>query len=567
MKSAQPHARGKARAAASARTRPSRERASRAPMEPAEFAPRAAQAPSPTLHWTYIAACAIAALWTLGLFVATAPLHRSGFALLLTALLSIGPTALLLSLAYLVRQGDRLAEASSGPDDQGVAMLGPALRAAAGAGHAADAVQSGLTEAAAAANGARGDLDSLRRDLSEAGGPAPLVADLVGAGRSSLARRLKTEGRDMAARSEALDAQLAQAAEVIDLHVRRTADAAAAAAARFAEADKSLQASTARLRPAAEEAGAALRKAGRQVERQAEQLEAAGPAAAAKVEASGRLMGQGEGLLSSLEARRAARQEFIALIRAQAEALQALVGRAAEAARDIAARAVAAGQSLGEAAMAKSRAPGPSPAPAIDGPPADAPALEVSFPAPADPSQGLRLARPAQPADAEVRGAAPVLTARGIGGQIIFDGTLVLIDRTQSTSFVMHGAGGQRSIRLGEVVKVRFTPPRRGAHGYLQFVLSRGHEGRGGPADVNSILFDASQQASFKQMADVLQRAVRHLRRHPDATDPRAPGELAYLMDLRGRGLIDAREFADATARLETQKPGRPAWFRRKSPS
>jgi hypothetical protein len=182
---------------------------------------------------------------------------------------------------------------------------------------------------------------------------------------------------------------------------------------------------------------------------------------------------------------------------------------------------------------------------------AEAPPMAQAAPQPAE----LAPAKPELPARQAVRQSPqasdyPLVTARGVGGRVGFDGARVLVDRTQSASFVLHGAGG-------------LVPARRGTHGYLQFILSHGRAGRGGPADVNSILFAAAEQPQFQDLAKALQRAMRDLHRRPAVSDPGSPGEMAHLMNLRGRGLIDAEEFAAASARLEASKGRRRGWARR----
>ena len=549
MKGVRPPSRAKVPHAAPSGSRGPRKSAAAHTLPDDAAQPRRAE-PEPVLaaRSIYGVAAAAAALWALGLVVATGPLPKSWHVLTLLALLMLGPAALLFGLAYLVRQCDRLAAASLGSDDQGMSLLGPALRAASEAGRAAGGVQGELAAAAAAAERARSDLETLRPTLASERGEG--ASGYCGEGASSLAGRLSSERSDLAALSHDLDAQLAEAAQVIELHLERVAGTAAAAAVKFDEADQAIAGRTLRLVPAVEQAAAAVRAAGVQAGRQADGVQAAAGEIAAQAAALAEALPEHrERLLFRAEQLRAERDWLLGAVRAKLGALQAFVGR-------IGAAATEAGAQILQVAGALR---GPTERVAVPVQPAD---VEPAAPiAEAQPMAVAKVSRPARRKKAEAP--APVLTARGIGGQVIFDGARVLIDRTQSESFVIHGSGGQRTIQLREVVKIRIVPPRRGSYGYLQFVLGRGREGRGGPADVNSILFDTSQQASFQRMADVLTRAARHLRRRPEATDPYAPGEMAHLLELRGRGLIDSKEFAEASARLGPPKRRRTSWLKR----
>ena len=508
----------------------------------------------------YIAAVVVAALWAIIVGAVATPLEASGHALAILLLLAFGPAALVFGLAYMIRQGHKLAAASRGPDDQGVAMFGPALRAAASAGEATHVMGYEMAAAVAAADRAQDDLSALRRALAGEHEAIQAISAFLD-DSLGLAGRIGAERRGLERLSRTLDAQLKDAAELIDQALRRVVSLSREAGARFLEADRAVQEGAERLAPAAARAADILRTAGEQTGRSAADLESAavrGATAPAKA-----LHQRGAQLHAAARDLRAAREEHFTEAGAQGIRLHALSDRIRLTAADIvegARHAADALRRLGQPPRSEQVALPATPPP----PPSQPPSVAAGPRALAAEVRSDRAHRNAVVRGTEAESSDAVIVARGLGGRILFDGHRVLIDRTQSASFVLHGAGGQRSIQLAEVTKIRLVPPRRGAHGYLQFLLSRGIAGRGGPADVNSILFNAGEQPQFEELANALRRAMRHLRRGPLVSDPRAPGEMAHLMDLRGRGLIDAQEFAQAGARVPAAKRGRSFWKRRK---
>jgi hypothetical protein len=506
----------------------------------------------------YIAAVVVAALWAILVGAVATPLEAGGHAVTILLLLAFGPTALVFGLAYVVRQGHKLAAASRGPDDQGVAMFGPALRAAASAGQATHVMGYEMAATVAAADRAQDDLFALRQALAGEHEAIQAISAFLDDSRT-LAGRIGAERRGLEKLSRTLDAQLKDAAELIDQALRRVVGRSREAGARFLEADRAVHEGAERLAPAAARAADVLRMAGEQAGRSAAELESA--AVREGTDPAEALHQPGAQLHASARDLRAAREEHLTEAGAQGIRLHALSDRIRFTAADIVEGVLMVGDALRRLGQ-------PPPAAALpttpDLPQSLAPSAAAGAGTPTPKFQQDWAHRNAVVRAPEAESSDAVIVARGLGGRILFDGHRILIDRTQSASFVLHGSGGQRSIQLVEVTKIRLVPPRRGAHGYLQFLLSRGIAGRGGPADVNSILFNAGEQPQFEALANALRRAMRHLRRGPLVSDPRAPGEMAHLMDLRGRGLIDAQEFAEASARLPAAKRGLSFWKRRK---
>jgi len=484
----------------------------------------------------YAAALAITTAWTLALWFLAEPLEKTALVVGVLLLLALGPAALAFGVAYFVRLGDKMA-VESRPAADPHAPVWPALRAVAVASQATNVVRAEFTAAAAAVDLARADLSALREALSgehEAIGAASAtlaqnaLADHFGAGR-----------RDLGVLSRALDAQLAAAAELIGARVSQVEAASRQAAAQFADADSAM-------RSGAETLASAL-----------------GPAAVAARETASAMLDPAPNrapqlreevqprLLALSRSVRSEREGFVAAAAAHAAKLQDHVRQLGRSVLNMSHGAQSAG-----AALQDPRTPRAATA---EAPPMAQAAPQLAELAPAKPELPARQAVRQSPQASDY----PLVTARGVGGRVGFDGARVLVDRTQSASFVLHGAGGQRSIQLAEIVKIRLVPARRGTHGYLQFILSHGRAGRGGPADVNSILFAAAEQPQFQDLAKALQRAMRDLHRRPAVSDPGSPGEMAHLMNLRGRGLIDAEEFAAASARLEASKGRRRGWARR----
>ena len=127
------------------------------------YVPAAARStPFPSAWPIYMTAFVVAVLWALGPIAfavgyrgATAPLQNDRFAMVVFALLAIGPAALVFGVAFFVRQAQKLAAEADRAREMERTLLTPALRAAAEAGEVPRVVREEIAAAAAAADSAR----------------------------------------------------------------------------------------------------------------------------------------------------------------------------------------------------------------------------------------------------------------------------------------------------------------------------------------------------------------------------------------------------------------------------
>jgi hypothetical protein len=105
------------------------------------------------------------------------------------------------------------------------------------------------------------------------------------------------------------------------------------------------------------------------------------------------------------------------------------------------------------------------------------------------------------------------IAARGLQGQMYFDGQNVVIRRRGIIPFLMHGAKGTKTIPLRAITAVQH---RRClfVHGYLQLSVSgeldRSNNGKDGPIsrDENAVVFYLRANRSFQTFADTLRDAI-----------------------------------------------------------
>jgi hypothetical protein len=121
------------------------------------------------------------------------------------------------------------------------------------------------------------------------------------------------------------------------------------------------------------------------------------------------------------------------------------------------------------------------------------------------------------------------LVAQGAGGRIVFDGQVVVIDRSASASFIIHGFTGPRIVPLWEIEGVRLRPVRRRSQGYLKLVRP-GACGEAGAADPDTVLFEADEAAGFKALAKALEEAIADLREGVIVSNPDDGRESRRLM-------------------------------------
>jgi hypothetical protein len=302
----------------------------------------------------YLTAFAVAVLWALGPIAfavgyrsATAPLQNDHFALLVFALLAIGPAALVFGVAYFIRQGQKLAAEARRTRELEQILLSPALRAAAQAGEVTKAVRDEIASATAAADLARESLESLRQALRTE------AETLVQATHASLdaAQQLNGElGRErgeMQALAQGLDSQAARVAEIFGLQAQKVAEMSQGAEAQLREAERALAASAQGLTTAAGDAGLAARTAGEDLTRHIARLETAGAGVADQVRAvEGGLTEQRAALMGLIDALRGDHQTFAAEADAHAAKLDSFIDQTRRAAGEMSARAADVGETL-----------------------------------------------------------------------------------------------------------------------------------------------------------------------------------------------------------------------------
>jgi hypothetical protein len=153
-----------------------------------------------------------------------------------------------------------------------------------------------------------------------------------------------------------------------------------------------------------------------------------------------------------------------------------------------------------------------------------------------------------------------VLTAKGQGGQLSFDGSFVTIGRKGLLGRTGRGKGEKR-IPIASINAVRWKPAGAVMNGYIALTLAGaieqrsgfGHQTASASKDENSVLFTKQQQPEFERMRDEIETALAA--HHAPAATANAAGEdqvaqLARLAALHEAGSITDEEFAQMKARL-----------------
>jgi hypothetical protein len=356
---------------------PARREEPRAPMAAEDIA-------TPSAWPIYLVALAVSVLWALapiafaiGYRRSVAPLTNDSFALLVFALLAIGPAAFVFGAAFMIRQGQKLAAESRRAKALADEMLAPSLAAAARAGHVTLGVRQEIERAAAAADEARDTLMALRQVLADESQRLTDTASTSLHNAQALAGALGRERGEMQGLAQTLDVQANRVSETITQQARMVADAAQLADTQLREAEAALAGRAAELTAAANEAGGAARTAGEDLVRHIARLETAGVGVSEQVRAvegglseqraalitlSHALRADHEGFSVEADAHAAKLADFIADARVSAtqmseraasggEALKALMADAAEQFRDLAETARAEREEFGQSTL------------------------------------------------------------------------------------------------------------------------------------------------------------------------------------------------------------------------
>lgn len=199
------------------------------------------------------------------------------------ALLALAPIGLVFAMAYVARQGSRLAVETSRARALSEAMVAPAAHAS---GETADVVRLMRAEiegATAAAGRARDELTQLKEALAAQTRELTQAAELASRTAKDLEQVLGAERDQMAKLTAGLEAQALGIVEAVERQTRTTAEVSDLAQAQLREAEAALTARAADLAAAAGEAQDAARLAADDLARQTIRLETAGTGVAEQI--------------------------------------------------------------------------------------------------------------------------------------------------------------------------------------------------------------------------------------------------------------------------------------------
>lgn len=309
----------------------------------------------PPAGWpVWLTAFAVSVLWALGPIAfavgyraGVSPLQSDPFALIVFALLAIGPAVFVLGAAYMIRQAQILAFEARRAKAMAHDLLAPALVAAARAGAVTQTVREEIVRAGAAAEEARETLTALRDSL------AFETDKLTGATAQSvrtaheLADTLGRERSQMSGLAQTLDAQATRVADAVVQQARMVAEAAGVAETQIREAEAALSARAADLAAAAGEASDAARVAGEDLTRHIARLETAGVGVAEQVRAVETGLGEQRTALVTLsQTLKADHDAFAAQADAHASKLGAFINEARTASTELGQHAAGGGEAL-----------------------------------------------------------------------------------------------------------------------------------------------------------------------------------------------------------------------------
>ncbi len=308
----------------------------------------------PSAWPTWLIAVAVALLWALapiafavGYRNNVAPLQNDTFALVVFALLAVGPAIFVLGAAYMIRQGQKLAYETRRAKAMADDMLAPTLIAAARAGDVTLAVREEIHRAAAAADDARDSLVALREALAfETDKLTGATAQSVRTAQE-LATTLGRERSEMAGLAQTLDAQATRVSDAIGQQARMITEATTVAETQIRDAEGALSARAADLAAAAGEASDAARTAGEDLTRHIARLENAGAGVADQVRAveSG-LTEQRAALVSLSQTLKGDHEAFAANAEAHAVTLGDYIANARRSANEMSTQALTGGDQL-----------------------------------------------------------------------------------------------------------------------------------------------------------------------------------------------------------------------------
>lgn len=302
----------------------------------------------------YLVALIVSVLWACapiafawGYRRSIAPFDFEPFAIIVFAMLAIGPAALVWLVAYMVRQAQKLSAETRRAKALADELVTPAMAAGAQAVDMVQAVRDEIARASAAAQEATETMVVLRQAL--AGDSEELASAAANAARTaqSLSETLGKERSELSGLAQTLDAQSAAVADAIARQAKMVGEASDLAEAQLREAEASLAARAADLAAAAGETSDVARAAAEDLTRHIARLETAGLGVTEQIGAVEKgLTEQRAGLVSVSHALRAEQETFAAHAETHAAQLSEFISQARLSAAEMGDRAVKGGEAL-----------------------------------------------------------------------------------------------------------------------------------------------------------------------------------------------------------------------------
>lgn len=146
-----------------------------------------------------------------------------------------------------------------------------------------------------------------------------------------------------------------------------------------------------------------------------------------------------------------------------------------------------------------------------------------------------------------------MIEAKGVNGQIHFDGETIRISRKGVLALMTQGIKGDKEIHVAQVSAVQYKDAGLAFNGYIQFSFLGGHETKAGifnaTQDENTVMFNTGQAKRFRELKDAVQARMSEIqsaRMAPPLVAAATPDPLAQIQQLgalRDQGLITNEEF------------------------
>ncbi|MET3528645.1 polar localization protein TipN [Phenylobacterium koreense] len=302
----------------------------------------------------YLVALVVSVLWAaaplafaLGYRRAVAPLDFEPFALLVFAALAIGPAVLVWVAAYVLRQGQKLAQEAQRAKALADEMISPAVTAGLQTMDVVNAVREEIARAGQAAEEARETMVVLRQALAADSEELAQAAANAARTAKGLSEALGRERSELGGLADKLDAQATAVADVIARQAKMVGEASDLAEAQLREAEASLASRAADLAAAAGETTDAARTAAEDLTRHIARLETAGAGVVEQIGAVEKgLSAQRASLVSATDALRSDQQALNTQLDEQTAKLADFISQARLSAVEMGDRAARGGEAL-----------------------------------------------------------------------------------------------------------------------------------------------------------------------------------------------------------------------------